>query len=99
MSDIVFADGLIVKMPSEKAPDFVMGKLSVKLEEFIPFLQNNAKDGWVNLDLLIGKSGKPYAKLDDFKPKKQEAPARNVSGRRSAPTPPPQEEEGEELPF
>lgn len=99
MSDIVFADGLIVKMPSEKAPDFVMGKLSFKLEEFIPFLQANAKDGWVNLDLLVGKSGKPYAKLDDFKPEKREAPTRNVSGRRSTPPPPPPQEEGEELPF
>ena len=43
----VFADGLISKR-NENAPDFVIINQSYKVEEFIKFLQANAKNGWVN---------------------------------------------------
>ncbi len=42
----VFADGLISKR-NENAPDFVIINQSYKVEEFIKFLQANAKNGWV----------------------------------------------------
>lgn len=70
MADKVFADGMIVKVP-QNAPDFVIAKASFKVEEFIQFLKQNDNNGWVNVDLLIGKSGKPYAKLNDWKPQGQ----------------------------
>ena len=35
MSDIKFIDGLIVKEPHERAPDFVKAKLSIKRAELI----------------------------------------------------------------
>jgi hypothetical protein len=54
-----FCAGLIVKPPRETAPSFVKGSLSGKVAEFIPFLEEHAKgDGWVNIDLKEGKSGK-----------------------------------------
>ena len=66
----VFADGIMFKVPHEKAPEFVKGKLSIKVEEFIPFLEDNASDtGWVNLDIKESKGGKMYLEVDTWKPK------------------------------
>ena len=48
----VFADGLISKR-NENAPDFVIINQSYKVEEFIKFLQANAKNGWVNTQTKI----------------------------------------------
>ena len=84
----VFADGFSFKK-RENAPDFVVGRLSIKLEDAIPFLKERAENGWINLNINIGRSGNPYVELDTWKPdgsKKSE----------SAPAP---EEKKEPLPF
>ncbi len=65
----VFADGFIYKQPREQAPDWVLGSISVKVEDAIAFLQNNQKNGWVNLNIHNSKAGKPYIELDTFVPK------------------------------
>jgi hypothetical protein len=67
MADKIFANGIIYKEPSDKAPDFVIGGLSIKKSEFIPFLQGQDGD-WVNLKINLGKNGKPYIELDTWKP-------------------------------
>lgn len=66
----VFAEGIIFKR-NEKAPDFVVGAMSVKVEEAVPFLQANAKNGWVNLQVKQSQAGKYYIELDTFEPKSQ----------------------------
>ena len=71
MADKVFADGFSLKR-RENAPDFVIGNLSVKVEDAIPFLKSNARNGWVNLNVLTASSGKPYVELDTFVPKPKE---------------------------
>lgn len=64
-----FVDGLIFKRPKEGAPEFVKGKLSIKVNEFIEYLKANQNEGWVNLDLLKSKDGtKLYFVLNDWKP-------------------------------
>ena len=68
-------NGIRFKLASERAPDFVKGKLSIKRDEFIEWLQQQ-ETGWVNLDLLVSKSGNPYCKVNDYKPK--ETPQVNV---------------------
>lgn len=68
--DKIFADGFLFKR-RENAPDFVIGNISVKVEEAISFLKANQKNGWVNLNVLTAKSGKPYVELDQFVPKNQ----------------------------
>jgi hypothetical protein len=74
MAEKIFADGLIVKFPREGAPEFVLGSLSIKVAEFVKFLQANEKvSGWVNLDMLVGKSGKPYAALNTFEVEKPDS--------------------------
>jgi len=75
-NNTIFAEGLIVKK-NENAPSFVLCNLSIKVDEFEQFMKKNAKNGWVNLSLLVGQSGKPYAKLDTYEPKEtpqQKAP-------------------------
>ena len=67
----VFADGFSFKR-RESAPDFVIGNVSIKVDEAVPFLQKNAKNGWVNLNVLTAKSGKQYIELDQWEPKKEE---------------------------
>lgn len=63
----IFPDGMIVKR-RDNAPDFVVCNISIKLEEFIPFLQANAKNGWVNLNVKTSKAGNMYSDLDTFTP-------------------------------
>ena len=64
----VFADGFIFKR-NEKAPEWVVGSMSIKVDEAMAFLAQNESKGWVNLNVNIGKSGKPYVELDTWKPK------------------------------
>tara|TARA_R100000734_G_C3201594_1_gene20199 strand:- start:20 stop:289 length:270 start_codon:yes stop_codon:yes gene_type:complete len=89
MADKVFADGFSFKR-RENAPDFVIGNLSLKVEEAIPFIKANAKNGWVNLNILTASSGKPYVELDTFVPKPKET--NNVESEV-------QNAETEDLPF
>ena len=72
--DKVFADGFLFKR-RENAPDFVIGNISVKVDEAVTFLKTNQKNGWVNLNVLNSQAGKPYIELDQFVPKKKEAQA------------------------
>jgi len=67
LEETIFPEGFIVKGPGPNAPDFVKGKISIKVGEFSKFCANHANDGWINLDLLVSKSGKPYAKLNTWK--------------------------------
>jgi hypothetical protein len=63
----VFADGFIFKR-AEKAPEWVVGKLSINLDEAMPFLTQNASGKWINLNVVQGKNGKYYIELDTWKP-------------------------------
>ena len=68
MADIVFADGIIFKLPRQGAPDFVKGSLSFKVEDAIKFLQEHNKNGWCNVNLKVSRAGKAYADLDTWEP-------------------------------
>ena len=72
MSEKIFADGFILKKPHEKAPDFVLGKISINVDEAIRFLLKHAENGWVNLDMKKNQQGKWYMQLNDWKPNRQE---------------------------
>ena len=67
----IFVDGFIFKLPSERAPEFVKGKVSIKCGEFTEFMRKHVKNGWINIDLKISKGGKGYAELDTYE--KQES--------------------------
>lgn len=60
-----FAEGFVFKR-NEKAPEFVVGKLSVKVDEAITWLKNNTKNGWVNIDVKKSQKGNFYMELDTW---------------------------------
>jgi hypothetical protein len=65
-----FAKGFIFKR-RENAPEWVVGGLSVKIDEAIEFLQQHAKNGWVNLDINKSQKGTYFVALNDFVPSNQ----------------------------
>ena len=81
----IFADGFSFKTRPNQ-PDFVVGRMSIKLEDALPFLKENAKNGWVNLNINIARSGNPYVELDTFVPEKKQEET-------------PKQEAEEKLPF
>ncbi len=70
MENKIFADGFIFKRP-DNTPDFIVGKVSVKVDEAIKFLKTHTKNGWVNMGIKRAKSGKFYMELDTWEPKQQ----------------------------
>jgi hypothetical protein len=86
VSDKEFAEGLIVKLPRDGAPDYVIGSLSIKRDEFLAWL--GSRDGeWVNLNLKRGKSGKAYAEVDNWKPQGRANEGGQKYGGKTAPLP------------
>lgn len=59
-------------------PDFVIGKLSINVAQFREWMQKymkeNANAEWINLDMLVSKAGKGYAKLDTWEPEQKQEP-------------------------
>lgn len=73
MSDKIFTEGIWFQK-RDNAPSYVIGSLSIKVPDLIPFLnrhQNNA--GYVNVDIKMGQSGKYYIELNTWKPTKDTA--------------------------
>ena len=60
-----FANGFIFKR-NDNAPDFVVGKLSIKAQDAIMFINQHNKKGWLNLDIKKSKEGKFYMELDTY---------------------------------
>lgn len=69
MENKEFPEGMIVK---EGNVDFCKAKVSYKVDEFKTWLDANAVNGWVNVDILLSKGGKLYALKNDYKPKSVE---------------------------
>jgi len=101
----IFADGFLFKR-NEKAPDFVVGRISIKVEEAIAFMHQHQKNGWVNLGVKTARSGNYYIDLDTFEAKEKESAVDKYESKKEKPSPPPatatvhqEEEEEDDLPF
>lgn len=72
-NDIEFAEGIYFNDAHEKAPDFVLGSISVMPDRFIEWLKDQevSEKGYVRLKINRSKNGKPYIALDDWKPESQ----------------------------
>jgi hypothetical protein len=90
--DKIFADGFSFKR-QENAPDFVVGRLSMKVEEAIAFMKQHAKAGWINVNIKTARSGNHYLELDTYEPKKDGFGKSNVGHTKAAP------DRNEEVPF
>lgn len=66
-----FINGLIVKKPNDRTPEFIICNLSLKREELIQTLQGMEGE-WINADVKVSKStGKYYAMINDWQKDKQ----------------------------
>jgi len=79
----IFVSGLISKDIPESTPEFILGRLSVKMEDLYLWLRENKgladENGWVNLTILRSKTtGKRYIEVDTWKPTKPEATSATV---------------------
>jgi hypothetical protein len=85
--DIEFVDGLLVKAPNPKAPDFVKAQISIKVEDLGKWLREKYKAGneWVNIDVKESKNGRWYAAVSTFKPKENN-PTKGRQDMRAKPT-------------
>jgi hypothetical protein len=92
----IFADGFSFKR-NENAPDFVVGRVSIKIEDAVAFMRQHEKNGWVNLDVKQARSGNYYMELDTFEPKSKsnDQPKSKPS---KAPAPAPAEDD-DDIPF
>lgn len=100
--DPIFADGFSFKRRDD-APDFVVGRLSMKVEDAIEFMTQHEKRGWVNIDIKYSKSGKAYCELDQYEPKiykdQEERDADEAPKSRKPNTETPGDDDSDDLPF
>lgn len=69
MSETKKINGLVVKK-NEKSPEWVLTSVSIEIESFKKWLDENKNGkGWVNLDLKKSKDGRFYLDHNDYKPK------------------------------
>jgi hypothetical protein len=85
----IFADGFSFKR-NEKAPDFVVGRLSIKADDGVAFIRQHEKSGWINLNIKTARSGSYYIELDTYEA---------TQGGTNTKTTPPVKEEDDDLPF
>jgi hypothetical protein len=74
----IFADGFSFKR-QDNAPDFVVGRVSVKCDEAVSFMKKHQKNGWINMNIKYAKSGNPYMELDTWTPDNKKAEATEPS--------------------
>ena len=71
-TDTDLVNGFFAKEPHQNAPDFVKGKLSIKLADFAQYLRAlkaaEPDVEWLNLDLKVSKGGKLYVSRDKWEP-------------------------------
>jgi len=87
----IFAEGFVFKR-KETAPDFVIGSLSLKLDEAVAFMRKHEKNGWVNLQVKQARTGNYYVELDTFEPKEKSSGKQGQASQPSADT-------DDDLPF
>lgn len=69
-----FAEGIYFSKPKEGTPEFIKGRISVKVADFIAFAQKHEKkNGYIDIDLMKSKKGTLYLKLNTWQPEKKES--------------------------
>ena len=87
MSDLEFPGGIFPKAPSPNAPDFVKGKIKIKIDEAIAFLETKRDSGlvWIDLDVKESRSGKWYASVDAWQDDKSRSTASSDARQSTSP--------------
>ena len=93
----IFADGFSFKR-NEKAPEFVVGRLSIKVDDAVAFLKEHQRNGWVNLNVKTARSGNYYVELDTYESPAGATPT-EVKAKQQAKAVLPEPDDDGELPF
>lgn len=93
----IFADGFNFNR-RENAPEWVVGEVSILVDEAIKTIKSHAKknkDGqlWLNLKVNISQKGNPYMEVDTFVPDSSKRKTTKVDDGELV------EEDVDELPF
>ena len=75
--ETIFAAGMYWNDPREQAPDYILGGISVNVQQFVQWAQQQevSEKGYISLDVKRGRSGKPYVALNTWKPSNQQQQA------------------------
>jgi hypothetical protein len=68
----IFANGFSFKR-RDNAPEFVVGRLSLKVDDAMAFVKEHMKDGWINFNVNQARSGNYYVELDTYEAKPEKA--------------------------
>jgi len=91
----IFANGLNFREPSENAPEYVIGRIWVKVDDFKAFLdEHNTNSGGVNIDVKRSSKGNIYCELNTWKPEKP-----NLAPKEEPTIEYPEEDEDSSVPF
>lgn len=70
-NNTIFVEGMYSNEVSDKAPDFILGSLSIQPMKLATWLQANAKlaneKGYINLVIKRSKAGKRFISVDTYK--------------------------------
>jgi hypothetical protein len=99
MEEKLFADGFSFKR-NENAPEFVAGRLSIKIDDAVNFMKKHQKNGWINLNVKKARTGNFYLELDTYTPKGGESSteAKQMTNKAQSSKKPIEDTE-EDLPF
>ena len=84
-SDGSLIGGVYPKERNPNAPDWKIGNCNINIPQFREFikawLELNPDTDWLNMEFLISKGGKPYAKENTYEPnQKEQAPVKANPG-------------------
>lgn len=69
----IYVKGLYFNQKNDKAPEFVLGSISIDIESFdLNSIKQYANGKYLRLQVLMGKD-KPYVVVDTYKPEKKKA--------------------------
>jgi hypothetical protein len=77
-SNIIFPKGMNWQKKGDKAPENLKGKISIRVDQFLPWLEEvkeyKSQNGWMNFGLWKSKNtGELYISLDTYKPATKDA--------------------------
>jgi len=86
----VFVNGMMIRMPNDKAPEFVLLEQSIKVKDFFEFCKQNMDEkGWLNITIKRSQKGTIYSELNQWKPKTnpEQAQSYNDNKYKTSPSP------------
>ena len=71
-TEIQFARGIFFNAPHPKAPNYILGNISIKSNDLIEFLHTQIPDdkGYIRMVVKVSKGGNTYIAMDTYESKR-----------------------------